>query len=214
MSSLRPIAGFLLLLAAVGGCSTRGPQAPPARLVQRPDSALNEVDLRVKALPPVGDTMPVLVTIANITLKSFSLNADRVCAVSADGNRVSAMPLAAAEQSASGGERLAAALPNLHPTPPPPPPPSTGQMIADVCFAPFTSKPAGDPRFGAAWIMFVCPRLPPGPSSTPLSQSRRNRHRHEIWATIFCRVAICPRIAISRATFFCPEETTPLSRCR
>jgi len=150
---------LVLGLVLFAGCSSRSPELPPSRLMQRPDSALNELDLRLKTLSPVGNTMPVLVTVANITLKSLSLRADKISATLTTGESVPVIPLPQAEQAAGGVDRLATALPNLNPVyvPPPAPPESAGQGIAEFCFGPLANLSSGEEEFGAAWLMFICP---------------------------------------------------------
>jgi hypothetical protein len=103
--------------------------------------------------------MPVLVTVANITLKSFSLDAEQIRVISNDGISFPVIPLIQAEQGAGGADRLAAALPDLNPVQaqPPSPPESPGSMMVDFCFGPLKRLSPEGAQFGAGWLMFICP---------------------------------------------------------
>ncbi len=94
------------------GCATTGEQAaqPPKRIVQSPADGLRELDIVARALPPIGNVLPIQLAVTNLTLKPLTLDPQGVQADRIAGASVAVLPVTDAEQAAGGADQLAKAL--------------------------------------------------------------------------------------------------------
>ncbi len=161
----------LLCVLWLFGCATSAPP-PPKRTVQTPGSGLNELDLIVRAIPPVGKVLPVQIAVTNLMTKPITIQLEQIRAGRADGSTVGVLSPDQAKEEAGGADKLIAALSQVYlvhregrqkePT--------RAQLVAAGCLLPFAGRPsATGAELGAAWIVFVCPIIIVGGVSKSLA---------------------------------------------
>jgi tetratricopeptide (TPR) repeat protein len=168
-----------ILLFAVAlwlvGCAAKNAAPPPKRIVQSPESGLNDLDLVVRAIPPVGGVLPVQIAVTNVTTRSLSLDAQGIRADTASGASAGTLSPDQAIEAAGGAQKLAEALSRVylvhvagHQKEP-----GRAAFAAQMCLLPVTQPgmAAGYPpgTLGAAWIFFVCPIIVGGTMAKSLA---------------------------------------------
>jgi hypothetical protein len=146
----------------LAGCATENPPPPPPkRVVQSPESGLNNLDLVARATPPVGGVLPVQIAVTNVTVRSLSLDAQGIRAQAASGTRVATVSPDQAIELAGGAQKLARALSQVylvhvagHQKEP-----GRAESAAEVCLLPFTHPQGGSGGLATAWILVVCPTV-------------------------------------------------------
>ncbi len=95
------------------GCATTGEQAaqPPKRIVQSPEDGLRELDIVARALPPIGNVLPIQLAVTNLTLKPLTLDPQEIRAERVAGASVAVLSVADTEQAAGSADQLAKSLP-------------------------------------------------------------------------------------------------------
>src|SRR6266851_5497709 len=95
------------------GCATTGVQAaqPPKRIVQSPEDGLRELDIVARALPPIGNVLPIQLAVTNLTLKPLTLDPQEIRAERVAGASVAVLSVADTEQAAGSADQLAKSLP-------------------------------------------------------------------------------------------------------
>jgi hypothetical protein len=148
----------------LAGCATENPPPPPPkRVVQSPESGLNNLDLVARATPPVGGVLPVQIAVTNVTVRSLSLDAQGIRAQTTSGTSVATVSPDQAIELAGGAQKLARALSEVylvhvagHQKEP-----SRAQSALAACLAPLVPPTSfegpGAGQAAAGWIMFVCP---------------------------------------------------------
>ena len=105
---------YLIAICVAGlvctGCATTAPPQPPKRIVQSPADGLRELDIVARALPPIGNVLPIQLAVTNLTLKPLTLDPQGIQADRALGASVAVLPAADAEQAAGGADQLVKAL--------------------------------------------------------------------------------------------------------
>lgn len=157
---------FAVLLALVGCAANRNPP-PPKRIVQSPESGLNDVDLVARAIPPVGTVLPVQVAITNVTLRPLSLDAKGIRAEATSGASVRTLSPEQAIEAAGGANNLAEALARIYVVHVAgrEKEPGRAELAAKACIGPtFGLREAG-----VFWLMFVCPIIITGTAAKSMA---------------------------------------------
>lgn len=139
----------------LAGCAAKNTPPPPKRIVQSPESGLNDLDLVARAIPPVGGVLPVQIAITNVTTKALSLDAQSIRADTPSAASVGTLSPDQAIEAAGGAQKLAEALSRVyvvhvagHQKEP-----GRAELAAGACGG--GALALG--QAGFAWIIFVCP---------------------------------------------------------
>jgi hypothetical protein len=111
---MRKIFAGLAALLWLAGCAAENPPPPPKRVVQSPESGLNDLDLVARAIPSVGNVLPVQIAVTNVTQRNLELDADSIQADTASGTSIGTLSADQAIEAAGGAQKLAEAVSRVY----------------------------------------------------------------------------------------------------
>jgi hypothetical protein len=150
---------FSMALALSGCAAAIGSNQPPKRILQSSEDWLRDVDITLRATPPIGSVLPVQLAVTNMTTKGMTLKPLEIQGDLRSGTSMKVLTIDEAIQAAGGAQQLSKTLPRanlvhsaIHQSSIPA---ASASGVAAICLDSMKGGGGGGPGAGALFLL-VC----------------------------------------------------------